>query len=228
VTILLLLGDVPPSSDGSLGRRRAVVANDAGVRIDGGSSAAEPDTSEPNAAAIAARLRAGDEAALGELHAHYWAPLVRYATRALGARDIAEEVVQEVFIALWQRREALIIHGTFRAYLFGAVHRRAHHTARTEHRLHHREVTAGVRLHAIHSDLSGADAALRMAELEGIVRDTIGALPARCKDVLFLYLEDELTVAEIAETLGIAAATVRVQIHRAMTAIWERVEGYLA
>src|SRR4051794_9078194 len=77
--------------------------------------------------------------ALAELHKELWEPLVRYALRMLGCVALAEDVVQDVFLTLWRRADDVPIETGMRAYLFGAVHRRALHARRSEYRVHERE-----------------------------------------------------------------------------------------
>jgi len=50
------------------------------------------------------RIHAGDARALGEVLDRYWLPLVAYAARLLGDRDVAEDIVQETMLRLWDRR----------------------------------------------------------------------------------------------------------------------------
>ncbi len=173
------------------------------------------------------RLRNDDETALNECHTAYWSSLLQYAIRHIDSRALAEEIVQDVFLALWNRRQTLVLTGSLRAYLFGAVYRHTQHVIRTEQRARQREVTAAVQVEVINTTAESADAEVRMAELEALVQETIAKFPDRCKTIFFLYQEDELSITEIAQTLGIAQTTVRVQVHRAMNAIWQTVETYL-
>jgi RNA polymerase sigma-70 factor (ECF subfamily) len=223
MTILLLLGPPPTNESGGPARpRRTLRLGDDSIPVEKNVPIVTDDERD-----LLDRLRADDERALGALHAKYWTILLRYAMHATGRIDLAEDVVQDMFIDLWRRRSSLVIQGSLRVYLFGGVRRRSQHVMRTERRAQHREAVVSLHVEARQVGESGADAAVRMAELEAVVRQTVAALPERCRDVFFLYQENELSVAEIAETLGIAEATVRVQVHRAMSAIWQAVESYL-
>ena len=67
---------------------------------------------------LLARMRSGDAAALDLLLEQYWAPLVTYSGRLLNSHDMAEDVVQEAFIRLWEHRERWSLEGSVRALLY--------------------------------------------------------------------------------------------------------------
>lgn len=63
-------------------------------------------------------LRDGSTAALEELMAVYWAPLVRWVARELNDEDVARDLIQETFVQVWQRRSRWASRGSPRAYMF--------------------------------------------------------------------------------------------------------------
>src|SRR5438105_520708 len=71
-------------------------------------------------AALMTRLRAGDTTALDELYRAWYIQLVRFAALTGPSPAIAEEIVQDVFAAVWEGRTRLAIHGSWHAYLFTA------------------------------------------------------------------------------------------------------------
>ena len=64
------------------------------------------------------RLRGGDQQAFDTIFRTWYAPLVRLAEGMLRDRAVAEEVVQDVMLELWRRREVLAAEGSPQAYLF--------------------------------------------------------------------------------------------------------------
>ena len=74
---------------------------------------------------LLARLRDGDESAFDAIFRAWYAPLVRMAEGMLRQRAVAEEVVQDVMLELWRRRETLAPDGSPQAYLFQATRNRA-------------------------------------------------------------------------------------------------------
>ena len=67
----------------------------------------------------------GDEHALEKVYKAAFRSLVYYATEITGQPQLAEEVVQDVFLKIWQNRSELDIKGSFKAYLFQSVHNHA-------------------------------------------------------------------------------------------------------
>jgi RNA polymerase sigma-70 factor (ECF subfamily) len=64
------------------------------------------------------QIRNGDEHALEKVYKAAFRSLVYYATEITGQHHLGEEVVQDVFLKIWQTREELFIKGSFKAYLF--------------------------------------------------------------------------------------------------------------
>lgn len=67
-----------------------------------------------------ASIRKGDKAAFAELFNRYWSKAFSMAYQKLNDQDATEEIVQELFISLWNRRESLSIHN-FSAYLYTSI-----------------------------------------------------------------------------------------------------------
>src|SRR5215208_8302170 len=76
-------------------------------------------------AEVLARLRAGDQQAFDDVFRAHYAALVRFAEGVVRHRAVAEEVVQDVMLQLWRRREALAPDSSLQAYLYQATRNRA-------------------------------------------------------------------------------------------------------
>ncbi|HNP98490.1 MAG TPA: sigma factor, partial [Bacteroidia bacterium] len=70
---------------------------------------------------IVQAIRQGDERVFESLFRNHYQPLCRYATTLVNDPDEAEEIVQQVFIQIWERRGALEINLSIQAYLYKAV-----------------------------------------------------------------------------------------------------------
>src|SRR5215207_2149794 len=81
------------------------------------------------------RIRAGDEAAFEALFRALAPGLCTLVTRYVHSRDIAEEIVQDLFLDIWTRRAELAIDRSIAAYLFGAARNRALNHAKRERRV---------------------------------------------------------------------------------------------
>jgi len=170
------------------------------------------------------RLRGSDGAdeAFDSIFRAWYAPLVRAAEAMLRDRAAAEEVVQDMMLTLWQRRETLEVDESLRAYLYRATRNRAlNHLRRQrvelrgEPYLGDRNATAPI-----------ADSALGERELAEAIHDAVGALPPRCREVFELSRAHGLTYAEIAKTLEISVKTVEVQMGKALRVLRERLAAW--
>ena len=86
-----------------------------------------------------ARIRSGDGPAFEALFYAYHAPLCAFAYRLVGVRDLAEEIVQEVFLYIWERRETWDVRTSVKSYLFTAVRNAAMSYLRHERVVRQRE-----------------------------------------------------------------------------------------
>jgi RNA polymerase sigma-70 factor (ECF subfamily) len=161
-------------------------------------------------------ILAGDPDALAALMQRYYVTLVQFVTRYVGAADVAEDVVQDVFVQVWASRERWAVRTTCRAYLYGAARNGALKALRSARRRQRAEVTA--------ADLSVVSvpdgmAGVREGELRDAFADAVQALPARCREIFVLTHDQGLSYDETARALGVSASTVRNQIARALAAL---------
>jgi RNA polymerase sigma-70 factor, ECF subfamily len=150
------------------------------------------------------RLRAGDVRALEELFRQQYEPLCRFAERYLHDRAATEDLVQDLFAALWARRTRLDLRGSLRAYLFASVRNRALNVRKhqlVEHAWERDEAAPEVR--ALHRAPRRPDELLDERERDARVRAAIAQLPERCRLVMQLRWEEQLGYSEIASILGI-------------------------
>jgi len=177
---------------------------------------------------LARRIRDGDPAALETLFHEHYAALCRFANRYLHDRAAAEDLVQDVFTSIWAGRLRLDVRGSLRAYLFAAVRNRALNLRK--HQLVERdweldEAIPDVR--ALHRAPPRPDDLLDDVERRNRLRAALEALPERCRLVMQLRWEEQLTHAEIADVLGITVKGVERQLSRGLRALRDRTRGDL-
>jgi RNA polymerase sigma-70 factor (ECF subfamily) len=170
------------------GRRRPI---DPQIPKDGG--AVEPT---PIDAALVARVRAGNARAFETVFRRYYDRLYRFAYSCVEQQDVAEEIVQSVFAAIWEHRAQLAIVGTVESYLFGAVRKGVLSMARHD-RVVSRHAIA-VQAEETSGRVEPADARLAQDELRAAVAEAIASLPERTRQVFVLHREHHLRYAEIA------------------------------
>ena len=150
--------------------------------------------------ALMLRYRDGDEGAFRALYARYRAPLLRFTRHLAGHAGDAEEIFQEVWIAVIHSRSRYSVRARFPTWLFAIAHRRAadRHRQRARHPMHSWEdsvalVEASTALATTQPpDLVNADARQRA------LQTAIAALPFAQREVFLLRAETGLGVREIA------------------------------
>ena len=152
------------------------------------------------------RLIKGDEKALNEIYLIYWQELFLSAYNVLKDKAACEDIIQDLFLQLWQKRDTLRI-DSLRAYLFTAVRYIVFRQIRTGKVRSELFDAIGERM-----DMIPADALLEEREMNLQVARAVAALPEKCREVYKLSREEELSHKEIASKLNISTKTVENQI----------------
>ena len=155
----------------------------------------------------------------------YYVELCEYVLRLVGSAEAAEDLVQDLFLHLWNTRGPRDGERLTRAYLYTAARNRA-----LKYLRHRRVVDAWIE-RASREEMPTADSPSDLylrRELEDAVERAIAELPRRCREIFLLRRRDQLSYAEIATRAGVSLGTVKCQMWRAMTLLRERLEPYLA
>lgn len=170
-------------------------------------------------ARLSSRLVAGDPSSLGEIYDR-WSPLVHtYAMRALGRREDAEDVVQQVFVAAWASRATLTPSPkALPAWLLGiARHKVA--DRRGERAREARSVAAAVAAAPPESEDASPDLLDRLA-----LRQALDTLPDPRGSILQLAYWEDLTHPQIAERLDLPLGTVKSHVRRGLVQLHDLLE----
>lgn len=159
------------------------------------------------------------DTALEELYAGHYPGLVRMAVLLVRDQGLAEDVVQDSFVAVHRRWRA-IDQGNAPAYLRQTV------VNRCRSALRHRTVVDRHRP-APPPDAVGADESVLLAERRDAVLDALAQLPTRQREVLVLRHYLDLTEREIAATLDISPGSVKSHASRARVALRGHLAGIL-
>ena len=155
-------------------------------------------------------LNQGQVRAFEEIFERYWKRLFSYAFRIYQDDKICEDIVQEIFISLWEKSETSHILN-LEGYLLRAVkYKIANHIRDLKFTPVHSEI-----LHNIPSP-SKVENKLEYDEFELLVRKEIGKLPPKCKSVFLLSRFEDFSNAEIAKKLNISIRTVEKHISDAL------------
>ncbi len=167
---------------------------------------------------LVARLSLGDEAALEALYARYGGPCFALAKRIVVDRHLAEDVVQQSFLALWNGTGYEPSRGAVGTWLFAITHNKAVDTVRREGTRRER-ITAEQALVEIAATGPGPDdEAWRRLRAEH-TRAALRELPAEQREVVLLAYYGGYTQREIAEMTGLPLGTVKTRTLAAMRAL---------
>ena len=175
-----------------------------------------------------AALVKGEEAAFAYVFRKYYAELLNYASRLLHDAEEANDMTQEAFCRLYERRGTLHAEIDLKPYLYKTVYNSCMNV------LKHRKVEKDY----IDKELEDfyfsrvvetpeAELALRNEELRGALEAAICTLPERCREVFVLSKVQGLSNKEIADKLGISVKTVENQMTTSLSKLRKELEWLL-
>jgi RNA polymerase sigma-70 factor (ECF subfamily) len=177
-------------------------------------------------AALLVRIRERDERAVEELYARYSGPLYSLAYQVTRSERFAQDVVQEVFIAVWKdagRFDAS--RGALGPWLFSLARHKAIDLVRREANV--RKRTADVDLE-FEESADDVDQEVWLRHRRETVRAAIAELPDAQREALELAFFAGLTHVEVAERLGIPLGTAKTRIRTALLRLRDRLGDSLA
>ncbi len=174
---------------------------------------------------IVAQIRQGDALAFEGLFRAHAAGLCHFALRYVRDASVAEDLVHDVFCALWEGRAHFNPAGTPAAYLYRAVRNSALNWLK-----HQRVVSAWEARAQQQGGTLDESAAQQMekGDLEKALEHALARLPQRQQHVYRLARQQELSYAEIAEVLGISAKTVENHMGRALKHLHAALSAFLS
>jgi len=169
------------------------------------------------------RLNAGDGTALELLFHRFYNDLCRYLIIFLKDENVAKNIVQDLFMYLWESRENINFNKSLESYLYQACRFNALIYLRNENR--HEQSHEKIRYNATEETLD-VSSEMEVKELNKIINESIGLLPNRCQQIFRLSRNRGLTYSEIATQLGISISAVDNQVNIAIKKIKLRVASF--
>jgi RNA polymerase sigma-70 factor (ECF subfamily) len=163
----------------------------------------------------------GDTIAFEALFLALYDGLCQYAEGYVRSAGTAEEIVSDVFLALWAGRERLRIEGSVSSYLYVAVRNKSlnHLRRRKAERTFVERAVLDMR-GALLDRRNDVEDYARGNELFALAQRAIDALPTRIRETYLLYYQHGMTYAQIAEIMGVSVRTVENQLARSMQRLW--------
>lgn len=172
----------------------------------------------------------GDGALFEALFRAYYSPLCAFVCTYVRCPWIAEELVDDVFVRVWERRSTWDSCLNKKRYLYAAVRNSAlkylahERVVRTTHAM----ALCEGRSPAMGQPPASADEEANAHEIEGAFGLASHQLPARCHEAYMLYYDKGLSYHEIAEMMGISERTVETQIAKARKVIRRELTAWLS
>jgi RNA polymerase sigma-70 factor (ECF subfamily) len=176
-------------------------------------------------------LQSGDEETYIFLFREYYVSLCAYSQRYVGRKDIAEEIVSEIFFKMWSNRKSLKITDSIKGYLFRAVANNSLYHLRKVKKEKSLEEYLSAR--AIENNRSAAypdeivEQSLAMEVIHNQIEEAVNHLPTQQQRAFKLKRFEGKKNKEVAEEMELSVKTVEMHLSKAMTTIRERLKDTL-
>jgi RNA polymerase sigma-70 factor (ECF subfamily) len=180
---------------------------------------------------IVQSLIIGDEETYIFLFREYYVSLCSYARRYVGRKDIAEEIVSDVFFKIWENRMTIAITTSVKAYLFHAVCNNSLNYLRklkSENNLNEyfRE-TSSENLGLAVSSEEIEEASLIMENMTDKIEEVVNQLPMQQQKAFRLKRYEGRKTQEVAEIMGLSVKTVEMHLSKATLNLRQKLKDYL-
>jgi len=169
-------------------------------------------------------IKAGDESAYKSLFLKYYSQLVVFARKVVLDDDLSRELVQDVFVSFYEKRNDLNIHTSLKAHLYQSVRNRC--LNQLKHSQIRRDHHASMYLDKKNEEAFVEDK-LQQTELEYKIHSIIKTLPEQCRRIFEKSRFEGITNQEIADELNLSKRTVETQISKALKILRKNLAGYL-
>lgn len=169
-------------------------------------------TYKPHEQELLNRLKESDPDALQDIYQRFGRMLFAYALQLCQKSDDAEDLVHDLMLKLWHKRENIKLHTGLKPYLHKALFRLYQDKRKQQHRYF--SVLEDIRNEALMEYFT--EDPNRFEELQKQLQHKIELLPPRAKQILMLHKFEQLTYKEIATYLKLSEKTVENHLHKAL------------
>jgi RNA polymerase sigma-70 factor (ECF subfamily) len=169
-------------------------------------------------------IKNSDRNAYEQLFKMYYTPLVSFARNIIRDTDAAEDLVQEVFVKIWERKHTIEIKTSVKAYLYMAVKNHCLNKLKTEQRnaFLNDEMADDVRVAT-----NNTEEYSNTIELSKHIDNALNLLPPKCAVIFKMSRFEDKTYKEIAESLELSVKTVENQMGKALSIMRGALSPYL-
>lgn len=169
-------------------------------------------------------LKKDDRTAFEEIYLKYWDKLFSTVYKRVRSIEIAEEVVQDFFVYLWEKRSQIEIHTSLESYMHTAVRYQVLNYLQ-------KELTRNNYKASLNSSEAYSNDILDQVyvnELNKIIEEEISQLPEKCQNVFRLSRQENLSIKQIAEKLDISTKTVENHLGKALKILRVNLKNYIS
>jgi len=171
------------------------------------------------------RINTGiSEAEFEQAFKSHFKALHAYACTILKEEAAAEEIVQQVFFKLWEKKEQVHIQQSVSAYLYRSVYNESLNY------LKHQKVKKAHQSHTLYTSGTSSEQVSRKViarELEAKIAEALNQLPEQCRTIFQMSRFEELKYREIADRLNLSVKTVENQMGKALRIMRTQLIEYL-
>ena len=177
---------------------------------------------QPDEIHLFEKIKKGDEKAFETLFHKYYGHLCLYATKIIKDDPAAEEIVQDFFVKIWEKREHLNIETSTKNYLFRSVKNLCiNYIQHNKTKIRYAQKV----ISETENNYADNDSYPEI-ELSQIIEESINSLPEKRKEIFRLSRQEGLKYHEIADKLNISIKTVETQITLALKTLRDKLKNY--
>lgn len=167
---------------------------------------------EPHNPAVVSTAGADIEAIFEEAFIAHFKGLHSYALTIVRDEDTAEEMVQNVFFKLWEKKESIRVQQSLSSYLYRAVYNESLNYIR------HNKVKLSYQADALktHDEADNGLSEAKTRELEWKIQVALNELPEQCRTIFQMSRFEDMKYREIADKMGLSVKTVENQMGKAL------------
>ncbi|MCC5936818.1 MAG: RNA polymerase sigma-70 factor [Lunatimonas sp.] len=166
-------------------------------------------------------IASDDVQAFQKLYHRYWDQLIKHAYVRLGDVSTCEDLVQDIFVDIWNKRKAIVVHSNVKAYLLTAVKYQVYRV------IDRRQQSCDLESSGLAEHMQDESDLLSFEELYHRIEVVVEKLPPRQREIFKLSRFGNLSTQEIAEKLQLAPQTVHNKIHQSLTFIKAELKHFI-
>ncbi|RIJ50546.1 RNA polymerase sigma-70 factor [Maribellus luteus] len=175
------------------------------------------------------KVKGGDKVAFHEIFEQNFSFLCYYAENILKNKHDAEDIVEEFFIKIWEKREHIHINSNLKSYMLRSVHNQCidHLRKKSSNIICQIEEFADLSMLRLSTSCYTANGAIELQELNSKIHQAIYQLPEACRKTFQMSRFEDLTYREISLRMNVSVNTVEMQMGRALKKLRISLNEYL-